>query len=188
MFSRLAGCGDKRLLFRQCHPIRTMLWEGSRGRSTREVSEPMRAGVSLHVWVYADDKQGCTNVSGNSTSRNGWFMSKVSWKEFARYMSTFSIVRKNSLFKPFLALETSRYVYVCCELSAEALSWKSSVTINLPRLQQNAKEKLKSFWWKKKRKTKNAIGPLISIAVNILLADTISRKLVEREIINNTAE
>jgi len=153
MFSRLAGCGDKRLLFRQCHPIRTMLWEGSRGRSTREVSEPMRAGVSLHVWVYADDKQGCTNVSGNSTSRNGWFMSKVSWKEFARYMSTFSIVRKNSLFKPFLALETSRYVYVCCELSAEALPE------NLPwRLIFLGSNKTRKKNWNlsdEKKKTKN---------------------------------
>lgn len=163
MFSmQLAGCGNKRLPFRQYHPVRTMK-QGGRAEGHPEVSEPMRAGVSLHVWVYADDKQGCTNVSGNSTSRNGWFMSEVSWKELVHVMSTFLIVGKNFFsFKSFPASERRvrfTFTYTNWRLKCYLKIFRRLIFLGSNKMR-------KKNWNLTMRKIEN--GPLISIAINIL--------------------
>jgi len=83
----------------------------------------------------------------------------------ARYVDILDS-QKEFIFKPFPALERRvTFTPVANWRLKPEVIWKSSATINLPRFQQNAKEELKSR--NGRNEIENAIGPSISIAVNI---------------------
>lgn len=144
---RLPGL-DNTIPFGQCDGV---------GNEEKGLREPIAGGEFARL-VYVDDKQGCTNVSGNSTNRNEWFMSEVSWKELARVTSRFSIwrVRRYSFeASPASRENVALHLRLARELAAKALA--EIFPRRLIFFSSNERErKIEILRWEEKSKTRSA--------------------------------